>query len=93
MYATAEDIKKLQPQKVKRYLYKVKSEALANNKYRWGIDIFEKHSRKYIFSDRQLYTLGLLYDHLAMFNEHKNMKKEKIWMFIWLNRKRQLEQD
>ena len=77
MYATAEDIKKLQPQKVKRYLYKVKSEALANNKYRWGIDIFEKHRRRYAFNNNQLYTLGLLYDHLVMFNKNKKIKKKR----------------
>ena len=82
MSTAKKNIKKPQTKKITTYLYKVKKVALSNNRYRWGIDIFEKHRRKYIFSDRQLYTLGLLYDHLAMFNEHKNMKKEKIKKYL-----------
>ncbi len=75
--------KKTQTKKVEAYLYKVKGVALSNNRYRWGVDVFEKYRRNYIFSDNQLYSLGLLYDHLVMFNEYKkNMKREKVKEYL-----------
>ena len=54
------------PLKLKNYLYKVGGVAIANKKYRWGIDIIEKYAGRYSLSNNEKYKLGLLYDHLAM---------------------------
>lgn len=80
MTVTNGKTKKSQTKKVKTYLYKVKGIALSNNRYRWGINIFEKYRRHYVFSDSQLYTLGLLYDHLVIFN--KKMEKNRARKYL-----------
>jgi tetratricopeptide (TPR) repeat protein len=56
----------LQPERVRNYLYRVRSAAIAIGKYRWAIDIFERYRQRYAFTENQQYVLGLLYDHLAM---------------------------
>lgn len=70
------------PQKIKKYLYKVRGKAIANKKYRWGINIIEKYIRYYLFSDNEKYGLGLLYDHLAMKIQKMTAKgKRKKYLF------------
>ena len=51
---------------IKRYLYKISGHAIANKKYRWGINILEKYAKRYSLNENEKYRLGLLYDHLAM---------------------------
>ena len=60
---------------IKRYLYKISGHAIANKKYRWGINILEKYAKRYSFNENEKYRLGLLYDHLAM--KIKLVKNEK----------------
>lgn len=64
------------PPKIKKYLYKINGAAVSNKKYRWGINIIEKYTRRYSFSDNEKYRLGLLYDHLT-WNVRKLIKNEK----------------
>lgn len=64
------------PAKTNDYLYKIHGTALSNEKFRWGIDIIEKYYSQYSFSDNREYSLGLLYDHLAMRTTNKLLKKK-----------------
>ncbi len=66
----------LLPQKIKKYLYKIKGAAISNKKYRWGINIIEKYNRLYSLPENEKYGLGLLYDHLAM-KIKKTIKNKK----------------
>jgi len=74
--------KKEQNVKIVEYLRKVGIEALNNYKYRWGIDIFEKYRRHYVFNDNQLHNLGMLYDHLAMFYKYKRPRKDEVRKYL-----------
>ncbi|MDR3582152.1 MAG: tetratricopeptide repeat protein [Candidatus Pacebacteria bacterium] len=64
-------VKKPLSKSAKDRLNKVSGIAIANVRYRWAIDVFERYRRKFELGKGLDYRLGLLYDHLAMQSKGK----------------------
>src|SRR3989344_339112 len=54
------------PKRLKDRFYKISGIAMLNQKYRWGLNLLEKYTKTHELSSREMYALGLLYDHIGM---------------------------